>query len=175
MIGCLAVMATALVIFGGCDGANDGSRQSEPTTKVSSPLAGRLSAWSRAATSYNAVLQECRQPYPARGYVAACTREWRVNHRRATSRLRRALRSERPSSGTCREAFLQVRPLVLQATNALRQAFEAYSAFLDALLDDGPNRGSRVRPRGLLERADRITKRNTRLADDLSAEIRKRC
>src|SRR5687767_14296428 len=122
LIGRFAVVAAALVIFAGCDSANDGSRQSEPTTKVSSPLVTRLSAWSRATTSYNAVLQGCRQPYPARGYVAACTREWRLTHRRATSSLRRALRSERPSSRTCRQAFLQIRPLVFQTTNALRHA-----------------------------------------------------
>jgi hypothetical protein len=174
MIGRLAVVAVALATLAGCGSAEHRQSHSEPKSKLPSPLGRQLSGWSSAATSYNSILQGCRQPYPTHGYVAACTRQWRLDYVRATSRLRRALRSERPSSTTCRKAFLQAESLVIQTTTALRQAFDQYSA----LLDKRPYRGTRVRPSSVgiaLGRADRISKRNTKLADRLSAALRRRC
>jgi hypothetical protein len=169
----MGVCVAAASVAAGCGSGDHGSTQSRRASKAVSPLAGRLSTWSSAATSYNATLQGCDQPYPTHGYVAACTREWRGNYKRATARLLRALPAARPSS-PCGHALGQVRSLAVQTTASLRRAFEAYSAFLD----NRRYHGSRVRgPVAflLLKRADKATKRDTKLADRLSTTVRQTC
>jgi hypothetical protein len=174
MISRLSAIAVALAILGGCGGSDHASTSPASANKTQDPLAVQLSAWSSSATSYNAILHGCNQPYPTTGYVAACTRTWRLRYEGATSRLRRVLRAEHPSSPTCGRALAQARSLTADTTNALRQAFESYSA----LLDNRPYRGSRVSGQLvalLTQRADRISKRNTNLANHLGTTIGQAC
>jgi len=173
MIVRLAVSATALAALAGC---GDDTTQSKPASGAPSPAAERVSDWSSAAVSYNTILQRCDQPSPpTRGYVARCTRKWRRNYERETARLRRALVGQRPSSRTCMDALVRAKSLARETTTVLRQAFESYRA----ALDNRPYRGPPI-PRGtsvfgLLKRADRISKRDARLAERLSTTIRRRC
>jgi hypothetical protein len=171
-----AVTFLALAVCG-CGGDGDGGNR--PTEQKSLPTlvihaAEGMSAWSDAATSYNSILQGCRQPYPTRGYVAACTGEWRHKYDQATRRLLGRLRAPRPSSPTCGHALAQSRSLVREVTKILRQAFGSYSA----LLDNRTYRGSRVRGptvMSLLREADSVTKRNTKLAVRARTAIRESC
>jgi hypothetical protein len=143
-------------------------------TQPEPAIAKRLSSWSSAATSYNAILQGCRQPYPTNGYVAACTREWRHNYDVVSARLLKALREERPSSRSCKRATARARALVVETTGALKSAFEGYGA----LLDNRSYHGSHIEGPtvySLLRGADRRTTRNTQLADRLATTLRTTC
>jgi hypothetical protein len=168
----ICLLAAALVVsglLGGCgSGREQPPKRRQEGGNVAQALVSRISAWSSATTSYNYILQNCRQPYPTHGYVASCTREWRVNYKRDTARLLRALPTAQ-SSGACGHALAQARSLTTETTTALRQAFGAYSA----LLDNRPYHGPAVFL--LLKRADKTTKRDTKLADRLSSDVRQSC
>jgi hypothetical protein len=173
MIVRLAVAGTALAALAGC--GDDSTHPKPASGPAPSPVAERVSDWSSAAVSYNTILQRCNQPTPTHGYVAVCTRKWRRNYERETARLRRALVGQRPSSRTCMQSLVRAKSLALETTTALQQAFEYYSAVLDNRPYRGPpiRRGTSVF--GLLKRADRISKRHTKLADRLSNTIRQHC
>jgi hypothetical protein len=177
-LAALAAMFLALGVIGGCgsDHTDSDRGRSEKTTteRQSSLLARRVSAWSVAATSYSATLQQCaRQPNPVRGYVAACTREYRTRYDREARRLSLALRTERSRSRSCSRLLRKARPPTLRVTNALRRAYRDYSAFHHALVTDSDYRGPGIL--ALLEQADGVTRRNTKVVDTLQPDIRKEC
>jgi hypothetical protein len=147
-------------------------KTSPPPTSVNDharELSETVSTWSSRAASYNSVLQNCRQPYPGQGYLAACTRIWRHKYVSANARLLRAVRSPPRHARACMRALGQARSIALQVRGALARAFRAYSASLD-----NPNYGGPpVAP--LLERADETTKRETQLAEGLIHTLRQSC
>jgi hypothetical protein len=174
----LAATLLALGLVGGCGGDNAdsdrGRSEKTSTDRQSSLLARRVSAWSVAATSYSAFLQQCgRQPNPVRGYVAACTRQYRTRYDREARRLSLALRTERSRSRSCSRLLRKTRPPMRRVTNALRRAYREYSAFHHALVTDRDYRGPPIL--ALLEQTDGVTKRNTKVADMLRPAIRKEC
>lgn len=157
----------------GCGSGGHRSTTAKSPIQVANPVAARVSAWSSAATSYNATLQGCRQPDPTHGYVAACTREWRLNYTRATARLLMALSND-PSSGGCRHPLAKARSLAIETATALQHEFKAYGAWLD----NRPYHGSAISSSTvdlLLRRATSTTKRDTTQAESLSADIRRGC
>ena len=167
---CLRLALILLLIsLAGCGGDKTTATKPEPAANAASLVAQRVSTWSSAATSYNGLLQNCaRQPTPARGYMAACTRLWRKRYIRATARLTRT----RPSQGSppsCSRAFLEVHPIIEKVTRALRLALRANSESLESESYHGPS---------VLEasaRADSITRRETKRVDRLATTIRRSC
>jgi hypothetical protein len=174
----LAPMLFALGVIGGCGGDNadsDRGRSEKTTTeRQSSLLARSVSAWSVAATSYSAILQQCgRQPNPIRGFVAACTRQYRTRYDREARRLSLALRTERSRSRSCSRLLRNARPPMRRVTNALRRAYRNFRAFHDALVTDRDYRGPPIL--ALLEQTDGVTRRNAKSAEALSPAIPKQC
>lgn len=174
----LAAMLLAVGVIGGCGGDNadnDRGRSDKTTTeRQSSLLARRVSAWSVAATSYSAFLQQCgRQPNPLRGFVAACTRQYRTRYDREARRLSLTLRTERSRSRSCSRLLQKARPPMRRVTNALQRAYRNYSAFHHALVTDRNYRGPGIL--ALLEQTDGVTRRNTKVVDTLQPNIRREC
>lgn len=134
-----------------------------------------VSAWGSAATSYNHVLQQCaRQPRPTRGYLAACTREYRKKYKRVAARLVRIALGARLVRRSCRRALEWAVNLSQQVTAGLARVFRTTQRRLDASVSDRPSPGSGV-TFAILGRAGRITKRNVGLADHMHAELRRSC
>jgi hypothetical protein len=173
----LTAILLALVMIGGCGGDNaedDVATDRKNTDQEPSLLARRVAAWSVAATSYSATLQQCaRQPNPVRGYVAACTRHYRTRYDREARRLSLALRNERSRSRSCSRLLRKARPPMRRVTNALRRAYRDYSAFHHALVTDRDYRGPGIL--ALLEQTDGVTRRNTKVVDTLQPDIRREC
>ena len=167
-------MATA-VALSACIGCGDGDQDASDAkpARASHPLAGELAAWRSAAISYNAVLKNC-QPYPENGgVIPACTRKWRRNYDRAYESLARKLRSARPSSPDCARLLVRAKSLSSEVTNALTRAYEAHSALERSVSGGDEYRGPPVLP--LLDRADKITLRDSPIASDLESSIRRTC
>jgi hypothetical protein len=163
----VTVIGLACLIGCGRDGGEESSADSR------SPLLDRMADWRNSAISYDTILQGCRQPYPTRGYVAACTGKWRRKYGSRTERLLRALRAaEGSASPACRQALAKLSAGVASVTKALKQAFVAYSRALDTPADR-TNRGPPVAV--LLARADSVTKRETKVANGLSTTVARTC
>jgi hypothetical protein len=134
-------------------------------------FSARLSSWSSAATSYNTTFQECaRQPHPVRGFMPACTREYRRKYERAAARLRRVF----SASPACARALARARSLAAEVTSVLARAFRSVSAALDAAVEGRSFQGVR-RPFAAASRADRVTRRNVKIADRLDSVLRQNC
>ena len=112
-----------LSVSAGC-----GSGQREETQSAAPPenaAARTLAAWSSAAISENAVLQQCaRQPEPTKGYMAACTHQWRKIFDRATRKLLQTAGSVgRSGPPACHAALSQARLLAIDVSNELTARF----------------------------------------------------
>jgi hypothetical protein len=167
-------VVVAVVVAIGC-GDGDASAPSRSPPKAAGALANGVSAWSDATTSYYATLQQCgRQPNPVRGYMTACTREWRLNYDRAMLRLLRALSSELRSPKTCAKAVAQMRSLAIQVQGALRTEFSIYSASLDTGRYRGHATGSRAVGL-LLGKAEERIARSMNTARTLGRAIQANC
>jgi hypothetical protein len=167
-----SVMAAVLVSCGD-------SKPSHPSLQrqdlAVAGLSRQVSAWSDATTSYYATLLQCgRQPSPVRGYMAACTRQWRLNYERVRTRLLRALRSAHPSSQPCASDLTRVTSLAAQVHKALKVEFGVYSASLDTGRYRGLPTGSRA-VGVLLARADHQVTRSKDAAAGLRRNIQNRC
>jgi hypothetical protein len=168
----LASLLVVAAAIGGCGGGSNNDSERQARTRIT-PLAERVSAWRGAAISYNALLQRCEPNPDERGVVAVCTRRVRRDYESAATRLREALRAERPASRTCAHAAARARRLEAEVTKALTLTFKAHSALERAVGLHRPYRGPPFPE--MLGVADKITEHATRIAPGVAATISQDC
>jgi hypothetical protein len=168
---CFIAAIAVVAVFAGCGGSSREDRGPSSATKPESRLAATLGAWSSATISYDAVLQQCaRQPQPARGYEAACTREWRTNFQREQAKLLGVARGDETRAPVlCRRAATRSRSVAVKTSRAFNQALRADSALLEGRARDPHRVGLQ------LQRADSFSKRNAKFAARLSQAVRHGC